>query len=159
MQLDRKKEPNSLKKMELKVVNLDANYASLGVVIELLGDLAPFSQYKSKELISAVKYQLHSRVNRALVDDETLYGYLGGLITSDEAAKMWVENGGRLVPDHEAAQKALVVTILARKKTFVERVSFIKFIRLATRHYDGMPIYFMRSLEDGTNRRMAFNRG
>lgn len=131
---------------DLKIVQLDPSFDSLGRVLELLSKVEPFSQHKLADATRAVGEQISRGAHVAAVDrDAGLVGYAGWVRTSRSYAELWVEGKGPLRVVEQGSDAAALTIVVAGNHQ-----ATVGLIRAARGLNPGIRVYFMRGYETGT---------
>lgn len=117
---------------------------SIGMVVELLHEVPPFSDMTARELTGTVIGQIRRGHYVLAVQDERVIGYVGWALASEEIAKGWAE--GRHRPTYEESMDGDCVILMmwyAQSAAATRRLA--RFLR---RLYPGYRFYGRR-MKDG----------
>ena len=67
------------------------SYEALGLVVDFIGTVEPFAQYKAGRLLQAVKYQLEHAQHVCAFIDNQLVGYCGWITTTVADGERWMD--------------------------------------------------------------------
>jgi hypothetical protein len=134
-----------------QLTTLPNSFETLGLVIDFLSKLEPFSGHSLGPLCAAIRVQLRHKHNFAVIENRKLRGYLGWLPTSIETAEKWLESDAILIPILDGETDAAALTIVAAADHAATRL----LIRAARNHAPGKRIYFKREDSSGIGSRKS----
>ncbi len=124
---------------------------SLGSLAAFVSQHAPFTQYEFGPVMKTLLYQLEHCTHCVAMARDPVTGelnqmvsYVGWVRTTDEVAREWLENEGRLTMS-PGKHDAIAVTILATD----DPASVMGLIRHAKRMNVGKSVYWKRYFIDG----------
>ncbi len=124
---------------------------SLGSLAAFVSQHAPFTHYEFGPVMKTLLYQLEHRTHAVAMARDPVTGeladmvsYVGWIRTSDEIARNWTENDGRLSMSR-GEHDAIAVTILATD----DPASVMGLIKHAKKMNVGKSVYWKRYFMDG----------
>src|SRR6476620_3009318 len=106
------------RKARIQCRRLPATYASLGSIIDFIVSVEDFGTMQAKVLFSALKAQIANGHHLVAYSDQRLIGYLGWLNTTDEIARKWLANAGKLqgLPATECNAAAITIVRITERE-------------------------------------------
>jgi len=124
---------------------MEASFDSLGRILDLLSQAAPFDQYPLVQIARVVRDQLRFGANVAVKNEQdALIGYAGWIHTSLAAGQLWVEDKGPLKVLAPGAHDAVALTIVLSR----EASATAALIRGARNLNPGVRVYFKRGYDN-----------
>ncbi len=128
----------------LQIGKLRSSLESLGLLVDYLSKIEPFSRYDFGNFTSALRQQLSRGEHLVAFSNKRLVGYCGWLPTSTEVAKAWTTDGGPLLPKSGDEADAVVLTVIAT----TESVAMSALLRRARVENPKRRVYFKREYGD-----------
>jgi hypothetical protein len=128
------------------VVRLTRSPEALGLLVDFLAGIEPFSMYDFGNFSRALQHQLMNGSHVAAVAGKRLVGYCGWLPTTSAIAAAWVADRGPLQPAPDGSDDAVAVTVIAA----ADRRILTALIRRARASGPGKRLYFKRHYADPT---------
>jgi len=123
------------------ILQLHGSFEAFGVVFDYLSRTDPFTRFEVGHFSSVIRLQLKKGHHLIAMDGQTVVGYVGWLLTTQEIGDLWQKNLGKLTPVDEGNSAAL--TVVASK----DRSVLMRLIRGARTLNPGKRVYFKRDYE------------
>jgi hypothetical protein len=126
------------------ILQLHGSFEAFGVVFDYLSRTDPFTRFQVGHFSSIIRQQLKTGHHLVAMDDKTVVGYVGWILTTREIGDRWQNDQGKLTPVAEGkADSAALTVVAARDRSILSRL-----IRGARTLNPGKRVYFKREYDD-----------
>ena len=109
--------------------------------LEYIASWQPFAGYGLKSVLDAVNVQLATKCYAIALENHTILGYIGWVLTTKDSVELWRGGSGQLRAISEKPDAA-VITILAVSSPKL----ILPLVRFAFRQADSLPIFWKRDI-------------
>jgi hypothetical protein len=124
---------------------LPPSYGSLSFIMEFIVAAPEFGGMQSRVLFPALKAQIQHGYNVAAYRNQKLVGYCGWLNTTEEIARQWLKNEGKLLGVPAASANAVALTIVR----LIDREAVLPIIRSCRQLNGERRVFFKREPRGG----------
>jgi hypothetical protein len=124
---------------------LPPSYGSLSFIMEFIVAAGEFGRMQSRVLFPALKAQIGSGYHVAAYRNQKLVGYCGWLHTTEEIARQWLNNAGKLEGVPAASANAVALTIVR----LIDRDAVLPIIRSCRQLNGERRVFFKREPRGG----------
>ncbi len=139
---------------DLKTAQIPSDYFGLGLLLDLLSRHQPFRHYTLETSTQLAKHHLEHGLNRALLKDDKVVGYVGGIYIDMQQGEAWLYQDTPFKPVDPEQANAVAITAAIHEKKGCTRTEFVRFLAASRNRLGGYPVYFGRHGADGTLRRV-----
>ena len=124
---------------------LPPSYGSMSFIMEFIVATNEFGGMQARVLFSALKTQIQHGFHVAAYRNQKLVGYCGWLHTTEEIARHWLKNQGKLQGVSAASSDAVALTIVR----FIDRDAVLPAIRSCRQLNGERRVFFKREPRSG----------
>ena len=126
----------------VRILKLDGSYEGLGIVLDFLSRIEPFSKVDLGNFAKALRHQLARGEHFAAMSGNQLVGYCGWLPTMQAIGEAWEANKGPLLPVLDGKADAVALTVVAS----ADRKLVVTLLRRAREENPNRRVFFKREL-------------
>src|SRR5690348_2398271 len=89
-----------------------ASHEALGVLVDFIATRPPFDEFRAGKLVVALKHQIANGNHVCAFRNETLVGYCGWILITQEMGRLWLANRGDLKPVPVEQADGLAVSVV-----------------------------------------------
>jgi hypothetical protein len=124
----------------VRILKLDGSYEGLGIVLDFLSRIEPFSKFDLGNFAKALRHQLARGDHLAAMSGNRLVGYCGWLPTTQSIGEAWEANKGPLRPIMDGTADAAALTVVAS----TDRKVITMLLRRAREDNGQLRVFFKR---------------
>lgn len=129
----------------MEIRKFKPGFEALGLVADFVADDLPFSDFKARKLLTALRYQLSQGCHAAGFVDDRIVAYCGWMLITETTGEHWLKGTGRLTPARPDAANAAALTIVR----IPDRANVQPMIRACRSDNPGRRVFFKRQYDDG----------
>ena len=123
---------------------LHGSFEAFGVVFDYLSRTDPFTRFEAGHFATIIRQQLKRGHHLVAMQEKTIVGYVGWLLTTKEIGDLWQQELGKLKPVAEEKCDAAALTVVSAS----DRAVLLRLIRGARTLNPGKRVYFKRQYDD-----------